>query len=244
MLRIKALHDEVQALNQGLETKVRDQVEELQRVGRLRRFLAPQLAQAIVSAGDEAVLENHRREVVAVFCDLRGFTSFSETAEPEDVMAVLGEYHAAVGPLIYKYESTLERFLGDGMMMFFNDPLPCPDAPQRAARMAIEMRDAVAALAPAWKRKGHVLGFGVGLAQGYATMGKIGFEDRFEYTAIGAVVNLAARLCADAQDGQILTNSRLAAVIGDTVEIDELGERTLRGMSRPVAVVNLRALRS
>jgi class 3 adenylate cyclase len=181
---------------------------------------------------------------VALFCDLRGFTSFSETAEPEDVMGVLGEYHAAVGPLIYKYEGTLERFLGDGMMVLFNDPLPCPDAPQRAARMAIEMRDAVAALAPTWKRKGHVLGFGVGLAQGYATMGTIGFEDRFEYTAIGAVVNLAARLCADAGDGQILTSSRLAAAISDIVEIDELGERTLRGISRPVAVVNLRALRS
>ena len=159
-------------------------------------------------------------------------------------MSVLGEYHAAVGPLIHKYEGTLERFLGDGMMVLFNDPLPCPDAPQRAARMAIEMRDAVAALAPTWKRRGHVLGFGIGLAQGYATMGTIGFGDRFEYTAIGAVVNLAARLCADAADGQILTNSRLAATIGDTVEIEELGERTLRGMSRPVAVVNLRALRS
>ncbi len=245
MLRIKALHDQVQALNQGLEAKVRDQVEELQRVGRLRRFLAPQLAQAIVSAGDDkAMLENHRREVVALFCDLRGFTPFSEIAEPEDVMVVLGEFHAAVVPLIYKYEGTLERFLGDGMMVLFNDPLPCSDAPQRAARMAIEMRDAAAALAQAWKRKGHVLGFGVGLAQGYATMGPIGFEYRFEYTAIGAVINLAARLCADAQDGQILTSSRLAADIGDTVEIDELGERTLRGMSRPVAVVNLRALRS
>ena len=244
MLRIKALHDEVQTLNEGLAAKVRDQVEELERVGRLRRFLAPQLAQAIVSAGNEAVVGNHRSEVVALFCDLRGFTAFSETAEPEDVMSVLGEYHAAAVPLIYKYEGTLERFLGDGMMVLFNDPLPCPDAPQRAARMAIEMRDSVAALAPAWRRRGHVLGFGIGLAQGYATMGTIGFGDRFEYTAIGAVVNLAARLCADAGDGQILTNSRLAAAIGDTVEIDELGERTLRGMSRPVAVVNLRALRS
>jgi adenylate cyclase len=243
MLRIKALHDEVQALNEGLEAKVRYQVEELERIGRLRRFLAPQVAQTIVSAGDDAVLENHRREVVAMFCDLRGFTAFSETAEPEDVMSVLGEYHAAVGPLVHKYEGTLERFLGDGMMVLFNDPLPCPDAPRRAARMAIEMRDSVAALAPAWKRKGHVLGFGIGLAQGYATMGTIGFGDRFEYTAIGAVVNLAARLCADAKDGQILTNSRLAAAIGDSVEIDELGERALRGMSRPVAVVNLRALR-
>jgi class 3 adenylate cyclase len=244
MLRIKALHDEVQALNQGLEAKVREQVEELERVGRLRRFLAPQLAQAIVSAGDDKMLENHRREVVAVFCDLRGFTSFSETAEPEDIMAVLGEYHGAVGPLIRKYEGTLDRFTGDGMMVFFNDPLPCPDAPERAARLAIEMRDAVAALAPSWKRRGHVLGVGIGMAQGYATLGRIGFEDRFDYTAIGAVINLAARLCADAGDGQILTSGRLAVSVGDTVEVDELGDRALRGMSRPIAVVNLRALRS
>ena len=244
MLRIKALHDEVQALNQGLEAKVRDQVEELERVGRLRRFLAPQLAQAIVSAGDDKMLENHRREVVAVFCDLRGFTSFSETAEPEDIMAVLAEYHGAVGPLIRKYEGTLDRFTGDGMMVFFNDPLPCPDAPERAARLAIEMRDAVAALAPGWKRRGHVLGVGIGMAQGYATLGRIGFEDRFDYTAIGAVINLAARLCADAGDGQILTSGRLAVSVGDTVEVDELGDRALRGMSRPIAVVNLRALRS
>jgi adenylate cyclase len=243
MLRIKALHDEVLTLNEGLAAKVRDQVEELERVGRLRRFLAPQVAQAIVSAGEDTMLEKRRREVVALFCDLRGFTAFSETAEPEDVMSLLGEYHCALGPLIYKYEGTLERFLGDGMMVLFNDPLPCPDAPQRAARVAIEMRDAVAALRPAWKRRGHALGFGIGLAQGYATMGTIGFGDRFEYTAIGAVINLAARLCADARDGQILTDSRLAAAIGHTVEIDELGERTLRGMSRPVAVVNLRALR-
>lgn len=244
MLRIKALQDEKQTLNERLAAKVHDQVEELERVGRLRRFLAPQVAEAIVSAGDEAMLQQRRREVVALFCDLRGFTPFSETAEPEDVMSVLGEYHAAVGPLIHKYEGTLERFLGDGMMVIFNDPLPCPDAPQRAARMSIEMRDSVAALAPAWRRMGHVLGFGIGLAQGYATMGTIGFGDRFEYTAIGAVINLAARLCADAADGQILTNSRLAAAIGATVEIEELGQRTLRGMSRPVAVVNLRALRS
>ena len=223
MLRIKALHDEVQALNQGLEAKVRDQVEELERVGRLRQFLAPQLAQAIVSAGDDKMLENHRREVVAVFCDLRGFTSFSETAEPEDIMAVLAEYHGAVGPLIRKYEGTLDRFTGDGMMVFFNDPLPCPDAPERAARLAIEMRDAVAALAPTWRRRGHVLGVGIGMAQGYATLGRIGFEDRFDYTAIGAVINLAARLCADAGDGQILTSGRLAASVGETVEVEQLG---------------------
>ncbi len=164
MLRIKALHDEVQALNQGLESKVREQVDELERVGRLRRFLAPQLAQAIVSAGDEKILENHRREVVAMFCDLRGFTGFSETAEPEDIMQVLTEYHGAVGPLIRKYEGTLDRFTGDGMMVFFNDPLPCPDAPDRAAKLALEMRDAVSALLPVWAKRGHKLGFGIGKA--------------------------------------------------------------------------------
>jgi class 3 adenylate cyclase/CheY-like chemotaxis protein len=244
MLRIKALHDEVQVLNKGLEAKVKSQVEELERVGRLRRFLAPQLAQAIVSAGDETVLENHRREVVALFCDLRGFTSFAETAEPEDIMEVLSEYHSAVGPLIRKHEGTLDRFTGDGMMVFFNDPLPCPDAPQRAARLALEMREAVGKLAPAWTRRGHRLGFGIGMAQGYATLGRIGFEDRFDYTAIGAVINLAARLCSAAADGQVLASGRLVAAIEELAEIETLGERELRGMSRPVTVCNLVGLRA
>ena len=243
MLRIKALHDEVQTLNAGLEAKVQAQVEELERVGRLRRFLAPQLAQAIVSAGDEKVLENHRREIVALFCDLRGFTAFSEMAEPEDIMMALAEYHGALGPLIRKYEGTLDRFMGDGMMVFFNDPLPCPDAPQRATRLALEMRDAVAALMPGWKRRGYSLGFGIGMAQGYATLGRIGFEDRFDYTAIGAVINLAARLCAEAADGQVLASGRLAAAIEGLTEIEHLGERELRGMSRPVQVCNLVNLR-
>ena len=210
MLRIKALHDQVQELNQGLEAKVKAQVDELERVGRLRRFLAPQLAQAVVSAGDEKILENHRREIAALFCDLRGFTSFSETAEPEDIMTLLAEYHGAVGPLIRKHEGTLDRFTGDGMLVFFNDPLPCPDAADRAAKLAIEMRDAVANLVPSWAKRGHTLGFGIGMAQGYATLGRIGFEDRFDYTAIGAVINLASRLCADASDGQILASGRLA----------------------------------
>jgi class 3 adenylate cyclase len=242
MLRIKTLHDQVQTLNQGLEARVSAQVDELARVGRLRRFLAPQLAQAIVSSGDEKILQNHRREIVALFCDLRGFTPFAETAEPEDIMALLGEYHGAVGPLIRKYEGTLDRFTGDGMMVFFNDPLPCPDAPERAARLAIEMRDVVAALVPAWARRGHSLGFGIGMAQGYATLGRIGFEDRFDYTAIGAVINLAARLCAEAKDGQVLTSGRLAVAVEGLAELEPLGELTLRGMSRPVAVANLRAL--
>ena len=220
---------------------MRAQVDELERVGRLRRFLAPQLAQAIVSAGDEKILDNHRRDIVAMFCDLRGFTSFAETAEPEDIMALLSEYHGAVGPLIRKYEGTLDRFTGDGMMVFFNDPLPCPDAPERAARLAIEMRDAVAALGPTWSRRGYRLGFGIGMSQGYATLGRIGFEDRFDYTAIGAVINLAARLCSEAADGQVLVSSRLAAAVEGVAEVEYLGERELRGMARPIAVANLRS---
>ena len=239
MLRIKALQDQVREMNQGLEAKVLAQVGELERVGRLKRFLAPQLAQAIISAGDEKILDNHRREVAAFFCDLRGFTSFSETAEPEDIMSLLSEYHGAVGPLIRKYEGTLDRFTGDGMLVFFNDPLPCPDPAERAAKLAIEMRAAVEKLIPVWSKRGHVLGFGIGMAQGYATLGRIGFEDRFDYTAIGAVINLAARLCADAKDGQILTTGRLALAIEGTIEMEDLGEHPVRGMSKPINVRNL-----
>jgi class 3 adenylate cyclase len=244
MLRIKALQDQVREMNQGLEAKVQAQVGELERVGRLKRFLAPQLAQAIISAGDEKVLDNHRREVAAFFCDLRGFTSFSETAEPEDIMTLLAEYHGAVGPLIRKYEGTLDRFTGDGMLVFFNDPVPCPDPAARAAKLALEMRDAVAKLIPIWTKRGHALGFGIGMAQGYATLGRIGFEDRFDYTAIGAVINLAARLCGDAKDGQILATGRLCAAIEDTIELEDLGEREVRGMSRPIAVHNLVKLKA
>jgi adenylate cyclase len=244
MLRIKALHDQITALNEGLEKKVLDQVDELERVGRLKRFLAPQLAQAIISSGDEKILENHRREVAAFFCDLRGFTSFSETAEPEDIMALLSEYHGAVGPLIRKYEGTLDRFTGDGMLVFFNDPVPCPDPAERAAKLALEMRAAVARLVPQWAKRGHTLGFGIGMAQGFATLGRIGFEDRFDYTAIGAVINLAARLCADAKDGQILVTGRLATAIEDVVAMEDLGEREVRGMTRPIAVHNLVGLKA
>ena len=244
MLRIKALHDQITALNEGLEKKVLDQVDELERVGRLKRFLAPQLAKAIISSGDEKILENHRREVAAFFCDLRGFTSFSETAEPEDIMDLLAEYHGAVGPLIHKYEGTLDRFTGDGMLVFFNDPVPCADPAARAAKLALEMRAAVAALVPQWAKRGHTLGFGIGMAQGYATLGRIGFEDRFDYTAIGAVINLAARLCADAKDGQILVTGRLATAIENVVEMEDLGERDIRGMSRPIAVHNLVSLKA
>jgi adenylate cyclase len=242
--QLESARDEVQLLNKGLEAKVAAQVDELERVGRLRRFLAPQLAQAIVSAGDESILSNHRREIVALFCDLRGFTAFSETSEPEDIMQLLAEYHGALGPLIRTYEGTLDRFTGDGMMVFFNDPLPCPDAPERAARLAIEMRDAVAKLGETWRKRGHRLGFGIGMAQGYATLGRIGFEDRFDYTAIGAVINLAARLCAEAADGEVLVSGRLAAAAEAVAEIEELGERQLKGMARPVGVSCLRTLKT
>src|SRR5438477_5580957 len=227
MLRIKALHDTVQAQarrleeqsaelaawNETLEQRVAEQIGEIERIGRLKRFLAPQIAETIVSSGGEAILESHRRDIVVLFCDMRGFTAFSETAEPEDVMAVLREYHGALGPLVHRYEGTLDRFTGDGMLVVFNDPVPCPDPALRAVRLAVDMRDAAASLARSWTARGHEIGFGVGIAQGYATLGRIGFEGRFDYTAIGTVTNVAARLCAEAKGGQILVTQRVAAAI-------------------------------
>jgi len=250
MLRIKSLHDQVEAQraelalwNKTLEERVQTQLAEIERVGRLKRFLAPQLAQ-MLAAGEERILDSHRRDIAVLFCDLRGFTAFAETGEPEEVMALLQGYHEALGPLIHRAEATLERFTGDGLMLFFNDPLPCSDPAERAVRLAVEMRDAVTTLAQAWRRRGQQIGFGIGIAQGYATLGRIGFEDRFDYTAIGAVINLAARLCADAKDGQILASGRLCVAIEDIAEIEDLGERTLRGMARPVPVRNLVRLKA
>jgi len=173
----------------------------LGRVGRLKRFLAPQLAELIVSHGDEKILESHRREIVVVFCDLRGYTAFTETAEPEEVLDFLREYHGALGPLVSQYEGTLDQFSGDGIMVFFNDPVPIPDPAERAVKMAMAMREAACTLIASWRRRGRLLGFGAGIAQGYATLGQIGFAERSGYTAIGTVCNLAARLCAEAQDG-------------------------------------------
>jgi len=210
MLRIKALHDTVQdqarqledqaaelaAWNRSLEERVAVQLGEIEKVGRLKRFLAPQLAEMIVSTGDEGILESHRRDIVVVFCDLRGYTAFAETGEPEEVWTVLREFHAAVGPLVTRFEGTLDHFSGDGLMVYFNDPLPCPDPAERAVRMAVEMRAVVSELMLAWRRRGFDLGFGIGVAQGYATLGRIGFEERVDYTAIGTVTNLAARLCS------------------------------------------------
>ena len=201
-LRIKELQDKVNeqaaqlaAWNRQLESRVEAQVGEIERMQQLRRFLSPQVADLVLSTGQEKLLDAHRREVTVVFCDLRGFTSFAETAEPEEVMSVLGDYHGALGPIINTHEGTLERFAGDGLLVFFNDPVPCPNPAERAVRMAVEARAAVEALALRWQRLGHELGFGVGIAKGYATLGRIGFEGRYDYAAIGTVTNLGARLC-------------------------------------------------
>ena len=250
MLRIKELHDQVQAQaaqlaewNRSLEQRVAEQLAEIERVGRLRRYLAPQLAELVLSSGDDHVLETQRREITVVFCDLRGFTAFAETAEPEEVTTILREYHSCIGPLIHKFEGTLERFTGDGVMVVFNAPLPCPDPSPRAVRMAIEMREGVAELGTKWRKYGHELGFGVGIAQGYATLGPIGFDGRFDYTAIGTVVNLAARLCEEARSGQILVDRKVHAAIETLAELEPAGELTLKGLHRPVPAFNVRALR-
>jgi class 3 adenylate cyclase len=231
--------EEVAELNRGLEARVAEQVEELGRVGRLKRFLAPQLAELIVSQGDEKILESHRREIVVVFCDLRGYTAFTETAEPEEVLDFLREYHGALGPLVNQFEGTLDQFSGDGIMVFFNDPVPCPDPAERAVKMAMSMREAAGKLIAAWRRHGSELGFGTGIAQGYATLGQIGFSDRSGYTAIGTVCNLAARLCAEAKDGQILVSSRIAEGVESVARLEDLGNLELKGLRRPVAAFNV-----
>jgi len=231
--------EEVAELNRGLEARVAEQVDELGRVGRLKRFLAPQLAELIVSQGDEKILESHRREIVVVFCDLRGYTAFTETAEPEEVLEFLRQYHGALGPLVSQYEGTLDQFSGDGIMVFFNDPVPCPDPAERAVKMAMAMREAAGKLIAAWRRHGCELGFGAGIAQGYATLGQIGFSERSGYTAIGTVCNLAARLCAEAKDGQILVSSRIAGEVEAVVKLEDLGNLELKGLRRPVAAFNV-----
>src|SRR4051812_4364548 len=231
--------EEVGELNRGLEARVAEQVEELGRVGRLKRFLAPQLAELIVSQGDEKILESHRREIVVVFCDLRGYTAFTETAEPEEVLDFLREYHGALGPLVAQFEGTLDQFSGDGIMVFFNDPVPIPDPAERAVNMAVAMREVAGALIASWRRRGRELGFGAGIAQGYATLGQIGFADRSGYTAIGTVCNLAARRCAEAKDRQILVSQRVAVAVEETVPLEEVGELVLKGLTQPVVAYNL-----
>jgi len=250
MLRIKALHDTVQAQtaelarwNATLEERVARQLAELERVGRLKRFFSPQLAELIVRGGADDPLVSHRREVTVVFIDLRGFTSFAERAEPEEVMGVLREYHARMGALVLASEGTLERFTGDGMMIFFNDPIIVADAVERAVRMTVAMRDGVDELAARWRKRGHELHAGLGIAQGYATIGAIGFEGRLDYGAIGTVTNLAFRLCAEAATGQILISQSVYAAAGDLIDAESIGELTLKGFQRPVAAYNVRALK-
>ena len=218
--------------------------EMVDRLGRLKRFFSPHLAELIIRGGADDPLKTHRREVTVVFLDLRGFTAFAETAEPEEVMVVLRDYHAEMGKLILAHEGTLERFTGDGMMIFFNDPLPVPDAGLRAARMAVEMQERVSSLTVKWRRLGYDLGLGIGIAKGFATIGGIGFEGRWDYGAIGTVTNLAARLCGEAKGGEILASARLAAELSDLAETEELGPLTLKGFARPVAALRLVRLRT
>ncbi len=224
LVRVKRYHDtienqatELARWNHELEQRVQDQIEQLERVNRLRRFLPAQLADLIVSSGDESFLSGHRREITVVCCDLRGFTAFAEAAEPEDVWEILAEYHGALGDLVARFEGTLERFSGDGLVVFFNDPIPCDDAPLRSIRMALAMRQRVQELADGWQRRGYELAFGVGIAQGYATLGRIGYAGRFDYAAVGSVTNLAERLCTEAAPWQILVTQRVNAAAEDLV---------------------------
>jgi class 3 adenylate cyclase len=239
---IKRQADELAGWNRELESRVATQVAQIERMSRLRRFLSPQLAELIVDTGDESFLESHRREIVVVFCDLRGFTAFAEASEPEEVMGVLGEYHEALGDLIFRFEGTLERFAGDGLMVFFNDPVRCDDGPLRAIRMALAMRTRVRGLAEAWARQGHDLAMGVGIAQGYATLGKVGFDSRLDYAAIGSVTNLASRLCDDAEPWQILVTERVFSTAGPLVVGEDAGVRELRGFSRSVRTFQIRGV--
>jgi adenylate cyclase len=251
LLRIKELYDQVQSQavvlsewNGDLERRVQEQLQQLERLERLKRFFSPQLAELIVAGGAEDPLKTHRREVTVVFLDLRGFTAFAETAEPEEVMGVLREYHSEMGKLILEHEGTLERFTGDGMMIFFNDPVLVPNPAERAIRMALVMRERVQELTVKWRKLGYELDFGVGIAQGYATIGAIGFEGRWDYGAIGTVTNLAARLCGEAKPGQILIAQRLLGAVEDIVEAEVVGELTLKGFHRPVAAYNILRLKN
>ena len=242
LLRIRTLHERVQAQaaelaewNQALEQRVDEQVGELERLARLRRFLSPHVADAVVSSGQDQVLASHRALIATVFCDLRGFTAFSETAEPEEAMEVLQAYHEAMGQLIHAHGGTIDHRAGDGIMIIFNDPLPCDDPAGTAVRMALEMRERMGALAAQWRKLGHRLGFGVGISLGYATVGVVGYEGRYDYTANGSSVNLAARLADEAVDGQILISQRAHTAIDGTVASEAVGELTLKGFHEPVA---------
>ena len=237
--QLQVQSQELAALNQQLEQRVADQVGEIERMGRLRRFLPPQVADLIVASGTEKQLESHRREITALFCDLRGFTGFTESADAEDVIALLREYHAAIGEKIIKYSGTLERYAGDGVMVVFNDPVPVENPALQAVLMALEMREAIGALTETWRRLGHEIGFGIGIAHGFATLGTIGFEGRFDYAAIGTVSNVASRLCDEAKPGQILISPRVLMKVENAVKVEPVGEFELKGIRRPLAAYNV-----
>jgi class 3 adenylate cyclase len=237
--KLEAQSQELVKLNQQLEQRVADQVGEIERMGRLRRFLPPQVADLIVASGTERQLESHRREITALFCDLRGFTGFSESSDPEDVIALLREYHAAIGQIIVKYSGTLERFAGDGVMVIFNDPVPVENPALQAVLMALDMRTAIGAMIEKWRDLGHDLGFGIGIAHGFATLGTIGFEGRFDYAAIGTVSNVASRLCDEAKPGQILISPRVRQAVDRAVTVEPVGEFTLKGIRRPMMTYNV-----
>ena len=231
--------EEVEKLNQHLEQRVTDQVDEIERMSRLRRFLPPQVADLIVASGSEKQLESHRREITALFCDLRGFTGFTESADAEDVMALLRDYHAAIGELVIKYSGTLERYAGDGVMVIFNDPVPVENPALQAVLMALELRNALGDLTQTWSRLGHEIGFGIGIAHGFATLGTIGYEGRFDYAAIGTVSNVASRLCDEAKPGQILISPRVLTKVENAVKVEPVGEFELKGIRRPLAAYNV-----
>jgi adenylate cyclase len=246
LLRIKEYHDTIQAQgaeladwNRTLEARVAEQVEELEKMARLRRFLSPTLAEVILTEG-EGILESHRREIAVLFADLRGWTDFSATTEPEEVMGVISSFHAAMGELILEFEATVGWFAGDGLMVWFNDPIPVPDPAARAVRMAVEMREAMAELKHGWRRRGHELDFSVGVALGHATLGRIGFEGRYEYGAVGSVMNLASRLCDEALPGQIVVSRRVLAEVEDLVGVKPVGELRLKGFGKPVEAFAVR----
>lgn len=242
MLRLKEMHDTLEEWNRTLADKVKQQVAEIDRMARLKRYLAPQIAETILTE-DEALFKTHRREITIVFLDLRGFTAFSDSAEPEEVMDFLRHYHAEMGRLVFKFEGTLERFVGDGIVVIFNDPIACEDHAQKAACMALEMRDRVKELRAGWRKKGYDLDLGVGLAAGYATLGTMGFEGRMDYGTVGNLPNLAARLCAEAKGGQVLTDQKTMSRLEESFDAEPIEELNLKGIGRPILAYNIVAQR-
>ena len=251
VLKIKELHDQVRAQaaelaawSRTLEERVAKQLSEIERIGRLKQFLPPQVANLIISSGEDRLLESHRAAITVVSCDLRNFTSFAETAEPEEVMILLQDYHTTLGAVIDQFEGTVERFAGDGLLVIFNDPMPCPDPSVRAVQMAVQMRDQIAELGTKWRAHGHGLGFGIGIAHGYATLGCIGYKGRFQYSATGTVANLACRLCDAAANAQILVDAKVHTAVEAMAETETAGDLVLKGFHQPVKAFNVRKLKS